>query len=239
MTGAERSYGPPRPRASTPKTFPRQTAVLPRHGDSAAAPPNQAKIWTARSSAQVTHSSGPGSPAGAPPAETPNTKPYHGCHARLLGTSLASPRLRRIIRRHQGFYTIPLGLSHWSVPATTGGSVEPHTHHRRPLHASALLAPRPHGGRMGERMAQDGLLSCNCQHEAHAQLPDPILQIFNSRLVGLGKCRMNQVSSQSGRMYKASRCPTPFWHESSLETSSGIVGFIFTSGFINQAPGNC
>lgn len=133
----------------------------------------------------------------------------------------------------RGFTPSPLGLSHWSVPATTGGSVEPHTHHRRPLHASALLAPRPHGGRNGAHCPGQYGLSCNCRHEAHAQLPDPILQIFNSRLVGLGKCRMNQVSSQSGRMYKASRCPAPFWHESSLETSSGIVGFTFTSGFIN------
>lgn len=76
------------------------------------------------------------------------------------------------------------------------------------------LGSRAHTGEM-ERIVLDGSLACNCRHEAHAQLPDPILQIFNSRLVGLGKCRMNQVSSQSGRMYKASRCPTPFWHESS------------------------
>lgn len=40
-------------------------------------------------------------PAGTPPAETLNTKPYHGCHAKLL----ASPRPRRIVRRHQGFDT--------------------------------------------------------------------------------------------------------------------------------------
>lgn len=46
-SGGERSYGP---LASTPKTFPRQTAAAPRHGDSAAAPPNQAKIWTAATS---------------------------------------------------------------------------------------------------------------------------------------------------------------------------------------------
>lgn len=70
------------------------------------------------------------------------------------------------------------------------------------------------------------------------QLPDPILQTFNSRpgLVGLGKCRMNQVSLQSARMYKASRCPTPFWHEISMDLIR-IVDFTFTVGFINQISG--
>lgn len=92
------------------------------------------------------------SPLGAPPAETLNTKPYHGCHAKLPG----QPRLRRIIRRHQGLNTTPLRISDWLVPATTDASVEPHTHHRRLLHAFGLLAPEPHGGKM-ERIVQDGL----------------------------------------------------------------------------------
>lgn len=76
------------------------------------------------------------SPPGAPPAETLNTKPYHGCHAKLPG----QPRLRRIIRRHQGLNTTPPRNSDWPVPATTDASVEPHTHHRRLLHAFGLLA---------------------------------------------------------------------------------------------------
>lgn len=106
-------------------------------------------------------------------------------------------------------YSAPSGVlhdtplvSHWPVPATTDGSVEPHTHHRRPPHASAVLAhQRDHmWGEMGERIVQYGLPRKIVDMRPLRGLPDPILQIFNSRLVGLGKCRMNQVSSQSGRI---------------------------------------
>lgn len=89
--------------------------------------------------------------------------------------------------------------SHTSSPATPcfGGLGPPE-------------GPHGGGGGMGERIVQYGLPRKIVDMRPLRGLPDPILQIFNSRLVGLGKCRMNQVSSQSGRMYKASRCPTSF-----------------------------
>lgn len=171
-SGGDESYGPP---ASTPKTFPRQTAAAPRHGDSAAAPPNEAKIWTAgtsqRRSLLVQGLPGRCSPTGTPPAEAPNAKPYHGCHARLPGQHPA-PCLRRIIRRHQGSYTFPLRLSHSPVPATTEGSVEPHTHHRRPSHASVALGPRATWGATRGRIVPGRALSpaLAVDIEAHARL---------------------------------------------------------------------
>lgn len=63
-------------------------------------------------------------------------------------------------------YSAPSGVlhdppltSHWPVPATTDDSVEPHTHHRRPPHAWALLAPRGATWREMERIVQNGQLS--------------------------------------------------------------------------------
>lgn len=184
------------PGASTPKTFPRQTTAVPRHGDSAAAPPNQAKIWTAGTFQRRPLLTRCCSPPGTPPAETLNTKPYRGGHAKLPA-QVASPVSGALFGAFRGSTPPP---SHCSL-------VRPCDYRRigRASHTSSLatpclggLGPRgPHGGKWSA-LFRDGSRVVNCRHEAHARLPDPILQIFNSRLVGLGKCRMNQVSSQVG-----------------------------------------
>lgn len=169
------------PRASTPKTFPRQTAVHPKTWglrSGAAESSEDLDAGQLSASKPALESCSQTRPAGTPPAETPNAKPYHGCHAKLTWQAWASPRLRRIIRRHQGFYTYPVRVSHWPVPATTAASVEPHTHHRQPLHAWEVLAPKSTWWHMvGKRM---GALSpgrlprvAYCRHEIHASAARP------------------------------------------------------------------
>lgn len=146
--GRRGSYGP---RASTPKTFPRQTTAVPRHGASAAAPPNQAKIWTAGTWAQVTAHPGPARRRALHPPRRLIPNLSTGWHARLPGTlarAWPAPSPAHY-SAPSGVLHYPLRPSHWSAPATTDGSVEPHTHHRRPLHASALLAHEPHWGDNG------------------------------------------------------------------------------------------
>lgn len=81
-----------------------------------------------------------------------------------------APRLRRIIRRHQGSHALTLRLSHSPVPATTDGSVEPHTHHRRPPHASVALGSQGHMGRGGDALSSAWSSSAGRRHEAHARL---------------------------------------------------------------------
>lgn len=78
--GREGSYGP---HAYAPKTFPRQTAVTPRHGDSAAAPPNRAKIWTAAFQRRSLLTAGQARRRALHPPRRLMPKPYHGCHAKL------------------------------------------------------------------------------------------------------------------------------------------------------------
>ena len=168
------------------------------------------------------------SPAGTPPAETPNAKtlprwPRVPCEITWQAWPAPSP----------AHYSAPSGVLHLSPSRLP--LVRP-CNSRRIGRASYTSSPAtPCLGALGPQghMGGNGMFDVRSMR----QLLDPILQIFNSRVVGLGKCRMNQVSLQSGRMYKASRCPTPFWHEPFMDLIR-IVGFIFTFGFINHhTPG--
>lgn len=144
--GSRGSYGPlPRPSCFHTQDFSKTNDGSPKTWGLRSGAAESSEDLDGWHSAQVTPQYLGNSPPGAPPAETPNAKLYHGCHAKLPEPAWPSPRLRRIIRPHQGFYTIHARISHWSVPATTAASVEPHIHHRRLSHAWDFLAPGPHG----------------------------------------------------------------------------------------------